>query len=98
MEHRKICEEIRVLNYINVNKLNLNPYLDIIKKVTSFKSGEDKLLYMTTYLENNIEIIDIFSNLYYQRNNANILNDLDKYFILYICSLLDKDVMKKYFN
>lgn len=97
MEHRKICEEIRVLNYINVNKLNLNPYLDIIKKVTSFKSGEDKLLYMTTYLENNIEIIDIFSNLYYQRNNANILNDLDKYFILYICSLLDKDVMKKYF-
>ena len=68
MEHRKICEEIRVLNYINVNKLNLNPYLDIIKKVTSFKSGEDKLLYMTTYLENNIEIIDIFSNLYYQRN------------------------------
>ena len=48
-------------------------------------------------MENNIEIIDIFSNLYYQRNNANILNDLDKYFILYICSLLDKDVMKKYF-
>ena len=97
MEHRKIFEENRVLNYINPQNLNLKPYLEIIETLSSLKTGEDKLLYMTTYLENNIEIVDIFSNLFFNGDNNKNLNDLDKYFLLYICSLLNKEVMKKYF-
>ena len=97
MEHRKNLEETRVLNFINVKNLNLSKYKDIIEQFLSLKTGDDKLLYMTTYLENNIEIIDIFSNLYFYQNNSLTLTDLDKYFLLVISSILDKNVMKRYF-
>ena len=97
MEHRKNLEETRVLNFINVKNLNLSPFKDIIEQFLSLKTGDDKLLYMTTYLENNIEIIDIFSNLFFYENNSISLTDLDKYFLLLISSILDKNVMKRYF-
>ena len=54
MEHRKILEENRVLNLINIKNLNTNLFKEIIGIFESLKTGEDKLLYMTTYLENNI--------------------------------------------
>ena len=97
MERRKILEENLILNYINYNNLNLDPYKEFLKELSSLKSGNEKLLFMTNYLENNVKIIDIFSNLFYQENNANLLNDLDKYFLLYIASILDKNIMKRYF-
>lgn len=97
MEHRKILEENRVLNLINIKNLNTNPFKEIIGIFESLKTGEDKLLYMTTYLENNIEITDIFSNLFFYENNSPTLTDLDKYFLLNLASILDKNVMKRYF-
>ena len=97
MERRKILEENLILNYINYNNLNLDPYKEFLKELSSLKSGNEKLLFMTNYLENNVKIIDIFSNLFYQENNANLLNDLDKYFLLYISSILDKNIMKRSF-
>ena len=87
MEHRKINEENRTLNYIDSRKLNLIPFQEDIQKLLGLKTGQDKILYMTTYLENNVEVIDIFSNaLYYGNNNNNekMLTDLDKFFLLYI--------------
>ena len=97
MEHRKILEENHVLNLININILNLKPFKEIIDEFRELKTGEDKLLYMTTYLENNIEISDIFSNLFFYENNSPTLTDLDKYFLLNLASILDKNVMKRYF-
>ena len=97
MEHRKILEENHVLNLININILNLKPFKEIIGEFRELKTGEDKLLYMTTYLENNIEISDIFSNLFFYENNSPTLTDLDKYFLLNLASILDKNVMKRYF-
>lgn len=97
MEHRKINEENRTLNYIDSRKLNLIPFQEDIQKLLCLKTGQDKILYMTTYLENNVEVIDIFSNaLYYGNNNNNekMLTDLDKFFLLYILAILDKSVMK----
>ena len=96
MEHRKIYEENRTLNYINVNNLNLAENKEILKILHSCKTGEDKILFMTNYLENNIEITDIFSDLFY-KDNMKILSDLEKYFLLVILSILDKNVMKNYF-
>ena len=97
MEHRKILEENRTLNFINVRNLNLGNNKEIIRKLLSLKTGEEKILFMTTYLENNIEIIDIFSDLFYYQTNSNNISELDKYFLLNILSILDKDVMKKCF-
>lgn len=100
MEHRKINEENRTLNYIDSRKLNLIPFQEDIQKLLCLKTGQDKILYMTTYLENNVEVIDIFNNgLYYGNNNNNekMLTDLDKFFLLYILAILDKSVMKEYF-
>ena len=97
MERRKILEENLILNYINVNNLNLEPYKNIINELSSIKTGPDKLLFMTNYLEHDVEVVDIFSNLFYYENNTKILNDLDKYFLLYISSILDKNIMKRSF-
>ena len=96
MEHRKIYEENRTLNYINVNNLNLAENKEILKILHSCKTGEDKILFMTNYLENNLEVTDIFSDLFY-KDNMKILSDLEKYFLLVILSILDKNVMKNYF-
>lgn len=97
MENRKITEENHTFNYININSLNLIPFKDYKNTLFSLKTGEDKLVYMTTYLENNIEITDIFSNLFYHENNSQILSDIEKYFLLYILAILDSSVMKKCF-
>ena len=97
MERRKILEENLILNYINYNNLNLDPYKEFLKELSSLKSGNEKLLFMTNYLEHDVEVVDIFSNLFYYENNTKILNDLDKYFLLYISSILDKNIMKRSF-
>ena len=54
MERRKILEENLILNYINYNNLNLDPYKEFLKELSSLKSGNEKLLFMTNYLENNV--------------------------------------------
>ena len=97
MEHRKILEENRTLNFINIRNLNIGNNKEIIRKLSSLKTGEEKILFMTTYLENNIEIIDIFSDLFYYQTNSNNISDLDKYFLLNILAILDKNVMRKCF-
>ena len=97
MENRKIAEENRTLNYINKNKLNLIPFKNEYNELFALKTGEDKLIYMTTYLENHIEAADIFSDLFYYENNSLILTDLEQYFLLYILVILDSTVMKKNF-
>ena len=90
-------EENRTLNYININNLNLAENKQILNMLHSLKTGEEKIIFMTTYLENNTEIVDIFSDLFYKDNNVKILTDLEKYFLLVILSILDKKVMKKCF-
>ena len=57
MERRKILEENLILNYINVNNLNLEPYKNIINELSSIKTGPDKLLFMTNYLEHDVEVV-----------------------------------------
>lgn len=95
MEHRKINSQINKINYIEVKNLDLSNYKDEIEQLISLQSGDDKLLYMTTYLENNIEINDIFSNLFY--SNYNTINDLAKYYLMNILAILDKKIMKEFF-
>ena len=90
-------EENRTLDYININNLNLAENKQILSMLHSLKTGEEKIIFMTTYLENNTEIVDIFSDLFYKDNNVKILTDLEKYFLLVILSILDKKVMKKCF-
>ena len=90
-------EENRTLDYINIKYLNLKENTQIINMLHSLKTGEEKILFISSYLENNIEIVDIFSDLFYKDNNIKILTDLEKYFLLVILSILDKKVMKKCF-
>ena len=95
MEHRKINSQINKINYIEVKNLNLNNYKDEIEQLISLPTGDDKLLYMTTYLENNIEINDIFSSLFY--SNYNTINDLAKFYLMNILAILDQKIMKEFF-
>ena len=95
MEHRKINSQINKINYIEVKNLNLSNYKNEIEQLISLQTGDDKLLYMTTYLENNIEINDIFTNSFYP--NYYSINDLTKYFLMNILAILDKKVMKEFF-
>ena len=95
MEHRKINSQINKLNYIEVKNLNLSNYKDEIEQLISLQTGDDKLLYMTTYLENNIEINDIFSSLFY--SNYNTINDLAKFYLMNILAILDQKIMKEFF-
>ena len=97
MMHRKLNVENNTFNYISVNNLDLSKYKEEIEELISLQTGEDKLLYMTIYLEKNLEIQDIFSNLFYSNNQSTKVNDLIKYYLIYILSLLNKDVMKKNF-
>ena len=98
MMHRKKCEEKKNLNFINIKNLDLKDYKEEIEKLISLETGEDKLLYMTMYLENNIEAVDIFSNLFFPNDNEKIiLNDLAKYYLIYILAILDKKIMKNFF-
>ena len=90
-------EENRTLDYINIKNLDLEENKEILNMLHSLKNGEEKILFMSSYLENNIEIIDIFSDLFYKDNNVKILTDLEKYFLLVILSILDKKIMKKCF-
>ena len=60
MMHRKMYEEKRKLNFINIKNLDLAKYKDEIEQLISLESGENKMLYMTMYLENNIKPVDIF--------------------------------------
>ena len=86
-------EENRTLDYINIKNLNLEENKEILNMLHSLKNGEEKILFMSSYLENNIEIIDIFSDLFYKDNNVKILTDLEKYFLLVILSILDKKII-----
>ena len=83
-------------NYINLLNLNLNQYKDEIQQLISLNSGEDKLYYMITYLENNLQIVDIFSNFFFTESNYE-LNDLSKYYLLNILAILDSNIMKTFF-
>ena len=96
MEHRRLNTE-NTFNYIDPNILELSKYKEEIEKLISLKTGEDKLLFMTIFLENNIEIQDIFSNLFYSNNQSTKVNDLVKYYLIYMLSLLDSKIMKSYF-
>ena len=96
MEHRRLNTE-NTFNYIDPNILELSKYKEEIEKLISLKTGEDKLLFMTIFLENNIEIKDIFSNLFYSNNQPTKVNDLVKYYLIYMLSLLDSKIMKSYF-
>ena len=95
MSHRKINEESRNNNIISIKNLDLSKYKDDIEHLISLQTGEDKLFFITTYLENNIEPYDIFTNLYY--NEIKQLNDLEKYYLIFLLSLLNKDLMKEIF-
>jgi len=95
MEHRKINSQINKINYIEIKNLNLSNYKNEIEQLISLQTGDDKLLYMTTYLENNIEINDIFTNSFYP--NYYSINDLAKYYLMNILAILDKKVMKEFF-
>ena len=53
-------EENRTLDYINIKYLNLKENTQIINMLHSLKTGEEKILFISSYLENNIEIVDIF--------------------------------------
>jgi hypothetical protein len=96
MMHRRMYEEKRKLNFISIKNLDLSQYNDEIEQLISLESGEDKMLYMTMYLENNIGTVDIFSNLFFSTENIK-LNDLSQYYLIYILSLLDKKIMKEFF-
>ena len=96
MMHRKMYEEKRKLNFINIKNLDLAKYKDEIEQLISLESGENKMLYMTMYLENNIKPVDIFSNLYFSDENI-ILDDLAKYYLINILAILDKKVMNELF-
>ena len=96
MMHRKMNEENRNNNFINVKNLNLSKFKDEIEQLISLQTGEDKLLYITTYLENNIQPFDIFSNLFFIDENEQ-LNDLTKYYLIFLLSLLNKEIMKEVF-
>ena len=93
MEHRRLNTE-NAFNYINPNILELSKYKEEIEKIISLKTGEDKLLFMTIFIENNIEIQDIFSNFFYSNNQSTKVNDLVKYYLIYMLSLLDSKIMK----
>ena len=93
MMHRRLITE----NCINPNNLDLSKYEEEKEKLKSITTGRDKLLYMTIFLEKNIEIQDIFSNLFYSNNQSVKVNDLVKYYLIYMLSLLDNDKMKLYF-
>ena len=95
MMQRRINYENNSFNYIIPNSLDLSKYKEEKEQLISL-SGEDKLLFITTYLENNLEVQDIFSNLFYSNENKQ-MNDLIKYYLIYCLSLLNKDVMKKSF-
>ena len=96
MMHRKINEENRNHNYISVKNLDLSKYKNDIEQLISLQTGDDKLFFITTYLENKIEPYDIFSNLFYINENEQ-LNDLEKYYLISLLSLLNKDIMKEIF-
>ena len=96
MMHRKIYEENRNLGFIIVKNLDLSKFKDEVEKLISISTGEDKLLFITTYIENNIKPIDIFSNLMFY-NETEEINDLVKFYLIYALSLLNKNLMKKYF-
>lgn len=96
MMKRKISEENRTLHLINVKNLDFSKIKEENEKLLSISNGNDKLLYINSYLENNIEPKDIFSNLYYPDQDREI-NDIVKYFLIYQASLFDKDIKKKYF-
>ena len=93
MDHRRLNTE-NTFNYINPNILELSNYKVEIEKIISLKTGEDKLLFMTIFIENNIEIQDIFSNFFYSNNQSTKVNDLVKYYLIYMLSLLDSKIMK----
>ena len=96
MMHRKINEENKNNNFINIKDLDLSKYKDEVEQLISLQTGDEKLFYITTYLENNIEPHDIFSNLFFFNENEQ-LNDLSKYCLIFLLSLLNKDVMKQNF-
>ena len=96
MMHRKMYEEKRRCNFINIKNLDLSKYKDEIEQLISLETLENKILYMTKYLENNIKPVDIFSNLYFSNENIE-LNDLAKYYLINILAILDKKVMNEIF-
>lgn len=96
MQHRKIHDKNLAINFINIKNLNLSDYREEMEKLISLQNSEDKLLLMTSYLENNIKIIDIFSNTF-NKNNIITLNDLEKYYLINILSILNKKIMKVFF-
>ena len=96
MKHRKLNMNNSTLNRIHPDNLDLSEYKEEKEKLESIQNGPDKLFFITTYLENNINVQDIFSNLFYNNNNI-MINNLVKYYLIYILSLLDEDVRKKSF-
>ena len=93
---RKLNNDNTSLNYINPNNLDLSKYKEEREKLISIQNGPDKLFFMTTYLENNINVQDIFSNLFFTNNNGEI-NDLIKFYLISILSLLNKEIMNSSF-
>ena len=96
MQHRKLNMNNYTLNGIHPDNLDLSEYKEEKEKMESIQNGADKLFFMTTYLENNINVQDIFSNLFYNNNNI-IINNLVKYYLIYALSLLNEDVRKDSF-
>ena len=96
MAHRRLNTE-KTLDYIDPSNLDLSKYNEEKEKLISLKTGEDKLLFMTIFLENNIEVQDIFSNLFYSNNQYKKVDDLVKYYLIYMLSLLNKEIMKSKF-
>ena len=93
MQHRKLNMNNSELSGINPDNLDLSEYKEEKEKLESIQNGPDKLFFITTYLENNINVQDIFSNLFYNNNNI-IINNLVKYYLIYILSLLDEEIKK----
>ena len=84
---------------INPEKLNLEEYKAEKLKLMSFTNGIDKINYISEYLQNEIPLIDIFSNNYNTNlvNEANEPNELVQYFLIYMLCIFRKNFMKKIF-
>lgn len=101
MEKRQLKEEIMNTILINPSKLHLYNYNKEINQLESILNAEEKLCKMTNYLENEIQINDIFSVLQYEEEEENMdynkINDLTKYYLLLILLIIDGKNFKKFF-
>lgn len=99
MLKRKLKDYSSNKSFINPIDLHLDDFKEELDKLKLIKNVEDKVYFMTSYLENQIPPFDIFSDLYYDNedNFNNLPNDLIQYYLIFILAILDNDIMKKYF-